>query len=451
MNRLITPNTLVVRSPGIERLREPRCRLGVGRLETYTLPTRASTERRRVWTPMLVQRPAVIALAYILIAAFAVVAAPREYKVAGDQVAVYNVVGAATVIGGSGDAIVVRVDKHGDDAERLAVDVGTIRDTETLRIRYPASRIIYSDIGHQSEIQMMVSRDGTFGDRGDRTREMVSIRGSRVGLASWADALEAWADLTISVPSGRRLLLYVGASATAVTIRNVDGDIELALGVGDVTLDEVTGHRVVVNTTSGSVQGSRVDAGSVTLSSGFGDVTLESATSSSSILVATQSGSVRVTGSDAEDRLEVDTGFGDVTLDGVTGQRVVVDTTSGNVQGSRVDAGSVTLSSGFGDVTLATLASSSVVVSTQSGSVNIGLVTDIKLMEVDTGFGDVVLRIPDEFGSEFEVNTGFGRVSVDVPFVARTKQNTYLSGRIGDGNGKVKVDTRSGSVFVLQR
>ena len=347
------------------------------------------------------QRIALLALGTALLLAMLPAAlTSQEYELAGDHVAVYNLAGTVTVSGGSGNAVVVRVDRSGADADRLEVEVGEIRGREALRVIYPGDRVVYSEMGGRSRTQLRVRDDGTFGDRG-------RARGGEVRISGSGSGLEAWADLTVSVPPGQRFSIYLGAGGT--TVENVDGDIEVDTGSGTVDASHISGP-LSIDTGSGSVS------------------------------VFDVSGSV-----------EVDTGSGSVTVEGVTGEHLVVDTGSGTVRGSDIEAESVLVDTGSGSVTLVAVTAPDVTVDTGSGSVEVDLTIDVERVEIDTGSGGVTIWIPDDLGASIEVDSGSGGIDLEVPVEVRTIRRTYLRGEIGDGRGEIVIDTGSGSVQVLRR
>ena len=59
------------------------------------------------------------------------------------EVAIYNIVGRLQVVGGTGDRVVVEVTRGGRDAAQLRLITGDVRGRMSLRVRYPADRIVY--------------------------------------------------------------------------------------------------------------------------------------------------------------------------------------------------------------------------------------------------------------------------------------------------------------------
>ncbi len=72
----------------------------------------------------------------------------QTYTLTGSDVALYNVAGQVTVIGGSGSSVSVDVTTIGQDAGRLRVENGDLRGRPTLRVVYPEDRIVYPALDH---------------------------------------------------------------------------------------------------------------------------------------------------------------------------------------------------------------------------------------------------------------------------------------------------------------
>jgi DUF4097 and DUF4098 domain-containing protein YvlB len=110
-------------------------------------------------------------------------------------------------------------------------------------------------------------------------------------------------------------------------------------------------------------------------------------------------------------------------------ERIVIDTGSGGID---------LLRSGARDVRL----------DTGSGSVEAELGTVIDRLVVDTGSGSVSLRLPENLGATLEIETGSGGIEVDFPVAITRRARDELRGTIGDGRGRITIDTGSGSVRI---
>ncbi len=327
------------------------------------------------------------------------VAAQEVERIPGGDVAVYNLAGRVQVVRGSGSDVVVRIDRRGDDASELRVETGDIGGRMTLRVIYPGDEVVYPEMGRGSSTTQSVRPDGTFGDgdggRGDRIR----IRGAGSGL-------EAWADLVVEVPSGSRFAMYLAVGE--IEASEVDGDVRLDTGSGRVAATDMSG----------------------------------------SLDVDTGSGSVTVRGVDGD--LRVDTGSGRVDVSDVVAYEIRLDTGSGGVTGAGLTAELLNVDTGSGSVELGEIAAPEVIVDTGSGSVDVELMTDVDLLEIDTGSGSVTVRAPVDLGAMVEIDTGSGGIDLDFPLEVGSVRRDHVEGRLGDGRGRLEIDTGSGSVRLIR-
>ncbi len=257
----------------------------------------------------------------VALAARAAAQTPERYTIAGDDVAVYNLVGQLKVEGGTGAAVLVEITRHGADAARLKIATGEIRDRQTLRVIYDADEVTYPLMGRGSNTTEHVRDDGTFDDGHDRR---FFSRGHEVRISGSGGGLEAYADLRVVVPVGRRVAVYLAVGKATVT--NVDGDLKVSVSSADVEANHTRG-RLLLDTGSGNVTVTDV-AGEISLDTGSGDVTVTGVTGTG---------------------LKLDTGSGDVTCARVAVDGLKVDTGSGNVELTGVKAKDVSLDTGSGD------------------------------------------------------------------------------------------------------
>jgi lia operon protein LiaG len=212
--------------------------------------------------------------------------------------------------------------------------------------------------------------------------------GDRVRITGSGSGLHAYADLQIAVPEGKDVAVNVGVGR--ITATNVKGDIKLDTSDGPVDATGITGD-LLVDTGSGDVKVTRINGSSVS----------------------------------------IDTGSGDVNGTTISAKELLVDTGSGEVSMSDVTADRISLDTGSGNATLAVT----------------NKLTDLK---IDTGSGDVTVSLPATTGAHLSVETGSGRVTSDLPISVRHTEEDELVGVIGDGSGKIDIDTGSGNVRLLK-
>ncbi|MGW5972507.1 DUF4097 family beta strand repeat-containing protein [Streptomyces sp. NPDC055186] len=143
---------------------------------------------------------------------------------------------------------------------------------------------------------------------------------------------------------------------------------------------------------------------------------------------------------------------GDTTLVALSGP-VRADTVSGNVEAQSV-TGDLRFNSVSGDLTVVDGSGSTVRADSVSGSMIVDLApdgpTDIRLTSVS---GEIAIRLPDPADAEVEANTASGSVSnaFDGLRVHGQWGAHKITGRLGEGNGKLRATTVSGSIALLRR
>jgi hypothetical protein len=329
--------------------------------------------------------------------------ATERRTVTGAAVAIYNLAGRVRIEGAGGADVMVEVTRGGADAGRLRVETGPRRDWQTLRVIYPADRIVYPRLGGWgSRTTLRVDDQGYFDDSGDWR----GSRSGRVEIRGSGSGLEAWADLRIIVPRGKRVAVHLAAGE--VTASNVDGDLEVDVSAATITTERTRGR----------------------------------------LSLDTGSGSVRVT--DAQGSVNLDTGSGSVTVSDVRGDELRMDTGSGSISGRNIEVRTLTADIGSGGLRLSGVKASRVSLDTGSGGTELELLTDVEDVNVDAGSGPISLRLPAGVGAEVEIETGSGGIETDFPIEVTRWERNYLRGRLGDGKGRIRIDSGSGGVRLLR-
>jgi DUF4097 and DUF4098 domain-containing protein YvlB len=151
-------------------------------------------------------------------------------------------------------------------------------------------------------------------------------------------------------------------------------------------------------------------------------------------------------------RTSIKTGSGDITLDGVTGEIDAV-TVSGLVEAQGL-SGTVSFNSVSGELALAGGSVRRLAARTMGGKVtaDIALALDGDV-QIVTVAGEVALRLPVTTSAEVSLTPATGRVEAAFDGLDRTDRPVAkgLSGKLGDGSGRIGVNSVSGSVTLLSR
>jgi hypothetical protein len=332
--------------------------------------------------------------------------ASERFALTGDGPRIWNLAGRTVIEPGSGDQVVVLVDRGGPDAAKLRIATDPVGGRPALRVMYGSNRVVYADEATRwgSTSSVNVRSDGTWGGEKNHSDWWKGM-GNRVTVSSKGSGLEAHADLHVQVPKGRQVSVYTVVGAA--TIRNVDGRILFDGGSSSVTVESSAGE-LSIDVGSGSVNVAKFDG-----------------------------------------NLLVDTGSGSVRLSDVAGGKLSVDTGSGEVNGSQLAARDILVDTGSGSVDLDAVHASSLHIDTGSGSVSVGLLSTRCEMDVDTGSGSVRIEVPPSFTAEVHIETGSGGIRTDLPMTVTQKDRDTLRGRIGQGGQLLHVDTGSGGVALV--
>jgi lia operon protein LiaG len=353
-----------------------------------------------------VSRVAGLALLTLLPATLA--AQTSSYTLTGSSVAVYNLVGEATIQGGTGSSVSVQVTPVGSDAGKLKIENDEIRGRPTLMVVYPDDRIVYPPMGRHSNTRFSIRDDGTWGSSGDDDHDRGWHRGGgrQVTVRGDGDGLEAAANLKITVPAGKRVAVYVGVGR--VDVSNVDGDLLVDAASADI-----------------ATRGTR---GSLHLDTGSGNLRIEQ----------------------AEGTARLDTGSGDVQITGFRNGELNIDTGSGTVKASGIDSSDLEIDTGSGDIVLEDVRASRLNLDTGSGTVRATLRANPSNLSVETGSGDVTLHLTDPVDATVDLDTGSGDLTIEFPLQLIKKSEGNIRGRIGAGTGRISIETGSGDISLTK-
>jgi hypothetical protein len=159
--------------------------------------------------------------------------AARTYTLTGDDVAIWDPAGEVRIEAATGNAVEVEVSLMGADAADLKVSDQALGGRPTLRVLYPGHTIIYPPMGRWSNSNTTIRDDGTWGDH------VSSWSGHRLTVKGGGSGTEAWADIVVRVPKGRKVSVFSIAGSSE--LRNVDGRVSFDGGSGGARAENCRG------------------------------------------------------------------------------------------------------------------------------------------------------------------------------------------------------------------
>jgi lia operon protein LiaG len=316
----------------------------------------------------------------------------RRFTLAGEKLLLVNLAGEIRVEAATGAGFEVEIAVRGRDATADLIRFDQADGPEAhLFVQYPLKderTFIYPALGSANS-SFGAPRGAGWGDSGSGNDSFFHLGDRQVRIRSHGRGLEAWADVTVRVPTGKKLEIRHGAGKISAT--NVQADLVLDSCVGPVEVAGVRGQ-VSVDTGSGEVGAREIE----------GD-------------------------------LAVDTGSGSVTLANCGGKRISVDTGSGSVDAKGIGADDLQIDTGSGSVTVAL---------TRMGQGS---------FVIDTGSGSIDLQVPPDASADIRADTGSGGIVLDLAQGrVRRHERDEVAVTLGQGDARVTLDAGSGSIHIRQ-
>jgi hypothetical protein len=249
--------------------------------------------------------------------------------------------------------------------------------------------------------------------------EQVTVRFEEAGdkLFVKADTPHLWGNRSVSVSyeivAPQRINAECDSASGSVDIADLEGNVRGGSASGSVRAEHIKGS-VDLHSASGSVDCQDAKDGDVRLDSTSGQVEA-SKIEAYSLKMGSASGSVHL-GHARAGEIEIHAVSGSVTADGIGCDRLNVTNTSGSI--------SVAFSS--------------------SSSVSREFKAD-----VGTASGSVSFAMPPGFSGQVDLSAGSGSVRTDLPVTVTGQVDGHrVTGMVGDGTATLRIRTTSGSIRV---
>lgn len=219
----------------------------------------------------------------------------------------------------------------------------------------------------------------------------------------WTKKRRAKVDFTIEMP--RHIMAEISSASGEISVSGLHKGARLNTASGEIEISGCLGEN--------------------TLSSASGDIAVASC-SPATLKINTASGDIEV--SDCTGDLAFQTVSGDVSA-----------SLSGNVQGQSVS----------GDIDIKTGKPGEVKINSTSGDIQFnGLISDENGSAIATVSGDVSIGLAGSSSAMIEAGTVSGDIDCGLELTESRKSSRTLSGKLGDGQGSLKVKTVSGDIEI---
>jgi len=302
-------------------------------------------------------------------------------------------------------------------AEQVKIDLETVGDTLTVKADKPPSRnkrsvsISYDiTIPKQTNIECASSYGAI---------EIVNIKGQTSGKTS-SGSIEA---------------------------KNIEGPTNLDTSYGSVNCKNITGSSITVKSSSGSIT-AEIIKGPAQLTTSYGSITCTDM-SDGDLKLKTSSGKIRLSNASFSD-CDAHTSYGSIVSEELEGRSIKLHSGSGGINVTDSSADTTYLSTSYGRITCRQITTNEITAKSGSGNLDITCSdsTPVEIVaDLVTSYGSIDFTAPQNFTGQVDMSTSYGSIRTNRPITISGQINKKkLQGTIGEGNGKLHLQTSSGSI-----
>lgn len=295
-------------------------------------------------------------------------------------------------------------------------------------------------------------------------------------------------DMTLHVPPATNLVLNTRFGS--IEVSNIDGEIQLSGGFGDIAAEDLSGSLEISNQ-NGEIIIKRVDApsGDVLVENSFGgiivqnvtaqqlrletdngDLVLEDISAESALFFKTQFGKIELTGFEAASLegassnggidlqdgiltgdLVVESGFEAVSIQDVAAGSYQVTSRNGKITVTSA-SGRIDLRTDFGDLEVIGAQDAALDLYTGNGKIRFsGSLDESAVQSLETRFGDIEMLIPAGSSFDIHLETQFGSIQSELPVTLQGEfSEKSMSGEMNSGGTMMTIKTQNGNITLSE-
>ncbi len=243
--------------------------------------------------------------------------------------------------------------------------------------------------------------------------------------------------------------LTIHSTSGTIKVDRVGGDATIRSDYSNITANAIAGM-LEVEDRSGRIRAKGMDGVKVDGDYSSMDISDVSGKAGKAITLSGQSGQISL--AHAVGDVQIDNPYGTIEVKDIKGS-VEIKSKSNNVRASAV-AGDWTSTTEYCTLSLRDLSAKRVTISNTSGQIDVALKLAPAFVDIRNEYAKVNLEMPAGFSGDVDLNVTYGHIETNLP-LSKTKSfeggGGYAMGKIGNGNGKLSVETKSGNLKVMQR
>ena len=239
-------------------------------------------------------------------------------------------------------------------------------------------------------------------------------------------------------------------SSGSIEAKNIEGSTKLDTSYGSVNCRNITGSSITVKSSSGSIT-TEIIKGPAQLTTSYGSITCTDM-SDGDLKLKTSSGKIRLSNASFSN-CDAHTSYGSIVSNDLNGKSIKLHSGSGSINLTDSSADTTNLSTSYGRITCRQITTKDITAKSGSGNLDIECsesTPDEIVADLVTSYGSIDFTAPQNFAGQVDMSTSYGSVKTSRTITISgqiSKKN--LSGTIGEGTGKLHLQTSSGSINLL--
>jgi DUF4097 and DUF4098 domain-containing protein YvlB len=238
-------------------------------------------------------------------------------------------------------------------------------------------------------------------------------------------------------------------SSGSINVTDIQGPAELNTSYGSVTCRNVAGQSIKLKSSSGSLTAENIK-GAVLLETSYGSVTCKNI-SDGDIKLKSSSGKITLSKASFGD-CDAHTSYGSIVTDELKGDSIRLHSDSGSINVTTASASTIGVSTSYGRINCQQITAGDVTARSGSGNIDIACsqLTPAEIAaEVATSYGSIDFTAPPNFSGQVDLKTSYGSIRTDLAVTLTGEiSKKHIQGRIGDGKGRLHLETSSGSITI---
>lgn len=236
-------------------------------------------------------------------------------------------------------------------------------------------------------------------------------------------------------------------SSGSIDAKNIEGSVNLDTSYGSVNCRNITGDNITIKSSSGSITAENIK-GSVQFNTSYGSITCKDM-SDGDIKLKTSSGKIKLSNASFGD-CDAHTSYGSIVSDELKGDLIKLHSGSGSISVTDSSADTTSLSTSYGRITCRQITTNDITAKSGSGNLDIACSDSTPaqiVADLVTSYGNIDFTAPPNFAGQVDLSTSYGSIRTSRPItISGEISKKKLKGTIGEGNGKLHMQTSSGSI-----